>query len=199
MATRDESERALEALIETYPKTFFKSPPQRRPLKPNIVNDILKDIAANPDSELKYENIEDAIDWYQSHLGYQMALSVAGASQIDLKGNVVGKVTVNGAYNAQQRVKEIREEMKSRWSTNGTRWVAPASPPPRAITVTPPASPAADTTMDLEQLSASIDTHVKNAKMLLQNDFEPKLRPMMLRPVLELLASEIKLLQPIHC
>ena len=54
----------LRRLSKPIRKLSLKSPPQRRPLKPNIVNDILKDIAANPDSELKYENIKDAIDWY---------------------------------------------------------------------------------------------------------------------------------------
>ncbi len=200
MTTRDDNERTVEILTETYPKTFFSDPRKRRPLKPTIKHDIFKDVAANPNSELRHEDIEAAVEWYKSHIGYHMACSTAGASCIDLEGNVVSKITEVGANAARERVKEIREEMATRSYTNRTNSYNMPSPPPARIVTVPAPSPAADESMDLETLLASTNAHMKSATLLLQNtDLDPKLRPVVVRPVLELLLSEIKLLQSRHC
>ncbi len=78
MADRQDNERTIEILAETYPKTFFTEPRQRRPLSPNIKAEITKDIADDPDSELRHEDIDAAIEWYKSHIGYHIACSTAG-------------------------------------------------------------------------------------------------------------------------
>jgi sRNA-binding protein len=242
MANRSDNEHTIEILAELYPKTFFIDPPKRRPLSPTIKADIAKDIVADADSELRHENVNEAIDWYVSHIGYHKAC-INGASCVDLSGNVVAKVTANGAYQAKERLKEIyaknsaRDEMNSRnYSHNNVP--LPVSPPrvppppissaprPRVLPVPPlessvkPLEPAtkrgrplgstkkkkemanaaremANATMDLEELLASINKHLKNTETLLRSDLDPKLRTMVVQPVLQLLISEIKLLQTV--
>jgi sRNA-binding protein len=86
MTDRDDRERAIEALSEAYPKTFFVEPRKRRPLKNGIEKDVADDLAADvDDSELRFYDIPDAIEWYRSHLGYQKACSTVGNSRVDLK------------------------------------------------------------------------------------------------------------------
>jgi sRNA-binding protein len=67
----DDISRAIEALSEAYPKAFFVNGRQRRPLKHNIVRDIKTAIAKDPSNELRFYDIDDAVDWYQSHVGYK--------------------------------------------------------------------------------------------------------------------------------
>ena len=75
---RDDIERGVEALSETYPKAFFVNGRLRRPLKLGIAKDIKADLAADPDSELKFSDIDQVLAWYTNHVGYQYACSVAG-------------------------------------------------------------------------------------------------------------------------
>ncbi len=58
-----------------YPKCFFEEGRQRRPLKLGIATNIIadKDFDANP------ELIAAGVDWYISHISYQISLSVAGS------------------------------------------------------------------------------------------------------------------------
>ena len=79
---RDDIERGVEALSETYPKAFFVNGRLRRPLKLGIAKDIKADLAADPDSELKFYDIDQVL----AHVGYQNACSVAGAVRVDLDG-----------------------------------------------------------------------------------------------------------------
>jgi ProQ/FINO family len=146
MATRDENERTVEILAENFPKTVFIEPRQRRPLSPNIKAEIAKDIAADPDSELRRENVDEAVDWYKSHYGYHKACAITGASCVDLKGNVVATVTANAAYQAKQRVKEINDaknEYRPFLDYRHNNVVSSAPPPPKVLTpVSPPPSSA---------------------------------------------------------
>jgi hypothetical protein len=300
MPTRDDSERTVEILIENYPKTFFADPRQRRPLKPNIHADILEDIAKDPDSELKYEDVQAAVAWYKSHYGYYKACAITGASCYDLKGNVVGKVTAAGAYDAKQQIAAINEAKNLNRERHNTYNVPPppSAPPPRVLqqpappplpssspppppsrvlhvppspsplapepvakkrgrplgsknktlpigpvlTLDPsskrqhgtislyssgcrceecreamrqyqqerkkptlkspplaPVAPTADATMDIAQLLVSTDTHMKNVMTLIQQDLDPKVRTIVLQPVLDLLISEITLLKSKCC
>jgi sRNA-binding protein len=61
---RQEIESAIELLAELYPKCFFLDPRQRRPLKHNIVADLIKDGV-----QLAHELLHAAIQWYQTHFG----------------------------------------------------------------------------------------------------------------------------------
>ena len=60
------------------PAAFFVSGRLRRPLKIGIAKDIKADVAADPDSELKFSDIDQVLAWYTNHVGYQYACSVAG-------------------------------------------------------------------------------------------------------------------------
>jgi sRNA-binding protein len=84
---RQEIESAIELLADAYPRCFFLDPAQRRPIKKNIVNDLIRDgIALAP------ELLSAAISWYTSHFGYQLTLE-AGVKRIDSHGKEVGTVT----------------------------------------------------------------------------------------------------------
>jgi hypothetical protein len=60
------------------PAAFFVSGRLRRPLKIGIAKDIKADVAADPNSELKFSDIDQVLAWYTNHVGYQYACSVAG-------------------------------------------------------------------------------------------------------------------------
>jgi sRNA-binding protein len=105
---RQEIESAIELLPELYPKCFFLDPGQRRPLKHNIVAELMKDGV-----QLTPELLRAAIDWYQSHFGYQLALQ-AGVKRIDLNGKEVGTVTQQEHRDAQKYVHDRKQEERER-------------------------------------------------------------------------------------
>jgi sRNA-binding protein len=196
--TRHDSERTIEALSELYPKTFFVDPRKRRPLKIGIEEDIARDVAADPGSELRGDDVDDAISWYQSHLGYQYACATAGASRVDLKGNAASKVTAAEARKAQQRIDEIHEEINARRERNGGPSPDAQALPPSVIGRAPPtpaSALAADASMDELQLLASVHAHVKNLDTLMRGDFDARLRGHLVRPVLQLIQAELTLLE----
>jgi sRNA-binding protein len=87
--SRAESESVIRMLAEHYPKCFFEEPRRRLPLKKNITTDIIKD----GDFDVSPEMIEAAVGWYESHVGYDYAMSIAGSKPIDLDGCPFGTVT----------------------------------------------------------------------------------------------------------
>src|SRR5450432_3326211 len=89
-------------LCKHYPACFFEKNEQRRPLKQNIVTDIIRDA----DFEAAPELITAAVEWYRSHISYAYA-TIAGAKRMDLDGNGVGTVTIEEALVARQRVDEF--------------------------------------------------------------------------------------------
>jgi sRNA-binding protein len=185
MADRDDRERALEALCDTYPKTFFSTPRQRRPLKHRIEQDIAADIASDPKHELHEYDVEDALNWYMSHLSYEIACSSAGAERIDLKGRVVSKVTEKEAREAAAEVERIREVMNARRTppaATKTAWTFPPDAKP----------PAADVSMTTDLLLASADKHLNNLVSLLTGDWDEALRNHLARSVLHLIIDELK-------
>ena len=123
---RDDIERCVEALSEIYPKAFFVNGRLRRPLKLGIAKDIKADVAADPDSELKFCDIDQVLTWYTNHVGYQYACSVAGAVRVDLDGVKAGTVTELEAREAKERATEIFARIESR--KRSTTWVAPHQP-----------------------------------------------------------------------
>lgn len=113
-ATRDENENVVRMLCDNYPKCFFENPRHRRPLKKDIAIDIIKDKNFNVAPEM----IHAAIDWYKSHVGYQIALSTAGVKRIDLNGKDVGTITELEASFAQQEVGRINKSITEQRNTN---------------------------------------------------------------------------------
>jgi hypothetical protein len=124
--TRDDSEFVIRMLAEHYPKAFFEEPRQRRPLKQNILPDIL----ADKNFEVEPNLITAAIDWYTGHLGYDYALSTPGSKRVDLDGREIGTVTEQEALFAQQRIDEYNRKKNQTPMVKFLNDVAPTAPPP---------------------------------------------------------------------
>lgn len=89
-----------------YPKTFFADAKKRLPLKKGINKDITADLINKKDSPLLDFDIDDTLDWYTGHGGYDLCCSSAGAGRVDLDGKVVAKVTTNEAANHKKAAAE---------------------------------------------------------------------------------------------
>jgi sRNA-binding protein len=104
--SRTDNERVIRMLCEHYPKCFSEEPKQRRPLKPDIAADIVRD----DDFAVAPEMITAAVEWYQSHIGYDHAMTIAGSKRIDLNGREVGTVTEQEALFAKHKIYEFNEK-----------------------------------------------------------------------------------------
>ncbi len=103
--------QVIEILALCFPKAFFVEPRQRLPLKIRIEKDIKsEDVALAAGQPV---DVNGAVDFYRSHIGYEMALQ-AGAARYDLLGNRVGTVTVTEANEAKQRLAEIYRRKQER-------------------------------------------------------------------------------------
>ena len=105
---RQEIDCAIELLAELYPKTFFPDPGQRRPLKKTIVGDLSRD-----GIQLAPELLRAAVNWYESHFGYQLTLQ-AGVKRIDLTGKEAGTVTELEYRAALKYVHDRKQEERER-------------------------------------------------------------------------------------
>jgi hypothetical protein len=184
---RNDVERAIEALCDAYPKTFFINPRLRRPLKINIAKDIKADVAKDPDHELKFYDIDQALQWYCNHVGYHKACSVAGTPRINLVGTKVGAVTETEARDANERAIEAFEQIETRKRMYSP--VVPSSGP----TVPALSVLRADATLNNEGLLASIEKHVTTLKSLTGLP-DPALEKQLSRTVVLLLIDELKTL-----
>jgi ProP effector len=108
---RQEVDSAIELLAELYPKCFFLDPGHRRPLQNGIVADLVKDGV-----QVTHDLLRAAIDWYQSHFGYQLALQT-GAKRIDLNGKEVGTVTKSEYLEAQKYIHDHKQEKREQERT----------------------------------------------------------------------------------
>jgi sRNA-binding protein len=182
---RDDLERCVETLCEYYPKAFFLNARLRRPLKVGIAKDIKTDIAANPNSELRHYDVDQAVEWYCSHIGYYRVCSVAGTARVNLVGTNVGKITETEAREYDERAKEIFEQIEARKRPRS--YIAP--PAPAEIPVVKVLK--VDTAMGNDELLASIEKHVATLKALVSL---PDLHKELSRPVVLLLIDELKTL-----
>jgi sRNA-binding protein len=188
----DDLSRAIEALSEAYPRAFFVNGRLRRPLKHDIARDIKTAIAKDPSSELSFYNIDDAVDWYQGHVGYNLACSTAGTPRLDLDGNRVGTVTEAEARAASEKAATGFEQIEARKRLMNNR--ATAAP---VVTNAQLAVKAlrVDTSMNDDALLAAIERHLASMKALLSGELlDPSLRKELARPVLLLLIDELKTL-----
>jgi len=186
---RDDRYRAIEALCEAYPKAFFSDGPMRRPLKIGIEDDIKADLVENTDSELKFYNIDDALEWYQSHVGYQMACSTPGAIRLDLAGNAAGKITENEALNYEQDAKESFARIEARKRVRSTVTSAPSAPPepPR------PSAMMVNSALSTPEMLGLIEKQVASLKAILAGEaIDESLRGVLARPVLQLVKDELQ-------
>jgi sRNA-binding protein len=108
LCNREESEATIRLLADRYPKCFFEDPQQRKPLKKNIVIDL-----QNDGIPVARELLTAAIDWYQSHFGYQYALQV-GVKRVDLNGKEASAVTELEQRAAQIKIKEGKQKLSEK-------------------------------------------------------------------------------------
>jgi sRNA-binding protein len=126
---REESEEGVRKLVETYPRCFFEQPELRWPLKKGIIDDLVKDGAP-----MAPELITASVEWYQTHLGYQLCL-LAGRKRVDLHGKEGNAVTEYEHRVAQKKAEAIREKMKR--DREATSAAAAVLPPVRFGTALP--------------------------------------------------------------
>jgi hypothetical protein len=185
MLDRDDCERAVEALCEAYPKAFFAEGRTRKPLKINIEDDIKADICKRDDSELRFYNIDGALEWYRTHVGYQMACSTAGAIRLDLDGKAAGKITKTEALEYEEDARQSFEKIEAR-----KRVFAPTSAPPP-----PPPRPTAlmvNSTLGTPEMLALIEKQVASLRAILGDAIDESLRATLARPVLQLIKDELQ-------
>jgi sRNA-binding protein len=102
--SRTDSENVIRMLCDSYPRCFSER--QRRPLKQNITADIIRD----KDFAVAPEMITAAVEWYESHISYDYAMSIAGSKRFDLDGHEVGTVTEQEALCAKQKIDEFNKK-----------------------------------------------------------------------------------------
>jgi sRNA-binding protein len=107
MSQYQDHNEVIQLLSELYPKCFFANPQQRRPLKHRIIDDIEQ----ADDPRLAGFDVSAAINWYEGHIGYDYACSQAGTVRLNLDGNVIGKVTLSEAQEAQEHIASKGEEI----------------------------------------------------------------------------------------
>jgi sRNA-binding protein len=187
---RDDLDRAIEALCEMYPKAFFANPRLRRPLKHNIVKDIKADLAEDPESELRFYDIDQAFAWYCGHVSYHKACSVAGTARLNLAGNKAGTVTETEARDAGERATELFGQIEANKRTRGVsatlnRPTTPTVPAVKPLTV--------DTALSDDDLVASVEKHFAALKTV-RDLPDPTLQKQLSRTVLLLMMDELKTL-----
>jgi sRNA-binding protein len=115
---REHLEAVIQKLAETYPKCFFETPQQRRPLKKNIILDLQKD-----GFPVASELLSTSIEFYMKHFAYQYSLET-GAKRIDLHGNEVGTVTALEHDNAQKKIRTDKQKVAEKQLLNASKTTA---------------------------------------------------------------------------
>jgi sRNA-binding protein len=183
---REDRDRAVQALAQEYPKTFFIIGERRKPLKHAIEQDIEADLAKDNDHALLDHDITDAVAWYRSHIGY-LKSCVAGASRIDLQGRPVSKVTPNEAREAEADAADGIARMMERRKANGLPSQLVAAPRPVAKL----AAIAVNTKLDNAELFTELEKQLALVRTVLGTDADDLLRQQLARSALKLMADEI--------
>ena len=123
---------ALNVLLERYPLCFFGLEGKRKPIKCGILHDLLA-TGVMPASDLA-----KVLRYYCSNEGYLRA-SRAGASRLDLEGNVAGEVTAAQAAHARKNLDAIieRRMAKAKAKREAAKAEARMAPDPPAVPVAP--------------------------------------------------------------
>jgi hypothetical protein len=185
---REDRDRAIQALAQEYPKTFFIVGNQRKPLKHGIEKDIEAELATANDHLLLDFDIADALAWYRSHIGYQKSCAVAGVNRIDLHGRPVSKVTPNEAREAEAEAEEAFARMAERKGNGLPRSMLPPTKPAVAVARALPVNSA----LSSLELLAEIDKQLALVRTILGDAPEDDpLRRELARPALRLMADEL--------
>ena len=187
---REDRDRAVQALAQEYPKTFFIVGERRKPLKLGIEKDIQAELATDNDHPLLDFDIADALAWYCSHIGYHKSCSVAGVNRIDLQGKPVSKVTPSEAREAEAEAADGIARMLERRNKAGNglpRSVLPPTTPAVAIARALPVNGA----LSSLELLGEIDKQLALVRTILGDAPEDPLRRELARPALRLMADEL--------
>jgi sRNA-binding protein len=154
-------------------------------LKVGIEDDIKSDICKR-ESEIRHYNIETTLEWYRTHVGYQLACSTAGANRLDLNGKPVSKITEAEAREYEQDAKASFDRINAYKRVTAATPAAP-SPPPR------PTALMVNSGLGTPEMLALIEKQVATLKAILVGDaIDESLRATLARPVLQLIKDELQ-------
>jgi sRNA-binding protein len=182
---REERERAIQALAKEYPKTFFVVAERRKPLKHDIEKDIKADLAKDNDSPLLDYDIDDAVAWYTSHVGYFKVCSVAGTNRIDLQGRPVSKITPSEAREAEKEAEEIFAQIAARKQEKLPQFVTQSALAPKIA-----ALPVNAALSNIEML-AELEKQIGIVRTVFGDSPDDPLRRELARPALRLMIDEL--------
>jgi sRNA-binding protein len=189
-ALRREREDAIDILRLEYPRAFFSDPRRRVPLKHAIEEDIKADLAKNKNSKLLHYDIDDAVDWYRSHVSYKKCCSVAGSGRVDLHGVVVAKVTEAEARIAEQKAAEGFAEIEARKAEKKQilpNFVTQPPVPARQVRALP-----VNTALSTVELLTEIEKQSAVVRSVLGEAPDDVLRRELVRPALQLMIDELQ-------
>jgi sRNA-binding protein len=191
-STREDRELAVAALCREYPKAFFLMPQRRKPLKLGIERDIEADLEKLTDSELMDYDVADAVEWYTTHVGYKKACGVAGAGRLDLKGNVVVKITPAEAREYEKEATEIFADIENKKRRTFLTFAPPATEPKPAM----PKPKALPVNNDLtsDAMLTEIGKQIDLVRSVITDQWNDPLRGELVRPALLLIADEVSTL-----
>jgi sRNA-binding protein len=165
---------------------FFTDGRSRRPLKIGIEEEIKRDILNTGNNELRFYDIDDTLEWYRTHVGYQVACSVPGAIRLDLVGNAAGKITETEARGFEQDAAQSFAKIDVRRRALAPQPKAtPTAPAPRPLMV--------NSALDTPEMLAVIEKQVASLRTILAGDaIDESLRTTLARPVLQLIRDELQ-------
>jgi hypothetical protein len=172
-------------LEKLFPKSFFDEGRMRRPLKVDIVTDIV----SRNEGALRGLDIARALGWYCGHYGYLKTL-LAGAPRIDLDGKTCGTVTQQEAREALAEIFRLNEEKAARGEFNPhDSQYAPPAREKTVKTIPPIAPPLTDS-----DLLRRASLRIKRLWPIIDGEDEDGLRAETAAPLLKSLHEDVKTL-----
>ena len=108
MTSLSEKPKAIEWLLDQFPKAFFQKANQVKPLKLGILDDIIEFYDRLEEPPFSKKQIREAVNYYSSSKSY-LNCQKPNASRINLFGQLYGKVETEQAAYAEQRLQERHE------------------------------------------------------------------------------------------
>lgn len=106
-ASKEKSHKIIVALVARYPNAFSLNEPEVRPLKNNIIGDIINDLHLRGDD---IKAVRQALIFYQNRRAYLRSVAL-GKRKRDLKGNRVESTEWNERESAREKLK-----LRGAWS-----------------------------------------------------------------------------------
>jgi ProQ/FINO family len=132
------------------------------------------------------ENIDDALEWYRTHVGYQLACATAGAIRLDLNGKAVSKITAAEAHEYKQDAERSFAAIEARKRVFTPTPATSPPPPPR------PTALMVNSALGTPEMLALIEKQVASLRAILGDAIDESLRATLARPVLQLIKDELQ-------